>query len=98
MSSEFTGHTRDEIHDALKHKFLVERTDAALPRVRSTTSLTTRDDLAVMLLQPCQQRADHTDEHAGIRLAARFMTGSSLVQLVEEQDDRRHRFSQFQHP
>lgn len=41
--SEFTGHTAEEIHESLKHRFLIERGDEALPRVRSTSSLDTQE-------------------------------------------------------
>jgi len=43
MLAEFCGMTREETHDALKHKLLIDRTDEGLPRVRSTCSLTTEE-------------------------------------------------------
>lgn len=39
--AEHLGYTSDEMHDALKGKFLCEDPDAKLPRIRSTTSLST---------------------------------------------------------
>jgi hypothetical protein len=39
--SEFTGYTSDEMHDALKWKFLQVDPGSSLPTVRSTTNLTT---------------------------------------------------------
>jgi hypothetical protein len=41
MLAEFTGYTSDEMHDALKWKFLRVDPESSLPTVRSTTSLTT---------------------------------------------------------
>jgi hypothetical protein len=43
MMSEHTGHLPDEVHEGFKHHFLVDRIDTGLPRVRSTSSLTTEE-------------------------------------------------------
>lgn len=41
MVSESTGYLPCEAHDALRQMFLTDNTDQLLPRVRSTTDLTT---------------------------------------------------------
>lgn len=42
--ADFLGDTRDELHEALKFKFLgLENPDGRLPRVRSTASLTPKE-------------------------------------------------------
>ena len=41
--SEFTGHSPEEVHESLKHKFLIEHGDEQLPRVKSTASLDTAE-------------------------------------------------------
>lgn len=39
MISDYSGHTPEETHSALKQKFLIDRSDPAWPRVKSTTEL-----------------------------------------------------------
>lgn len=70
--AEFTGYTSDEMHDALKWKFLRVDPESLLPTVRSTTSLTTVEfedflelvrawaaaDLGVVIPLPNEAEAD----------------------------------------
>jgi hypothetical protein len=70
--AEFTGYTSDELHDALKMKFLLVDPESSLPTVRSTTSLTTVEfedflervrtwaaaDLGVVIPLPNEAEAD----------------------------------------
>jgi hypothetical protein len=41
--AEETGDSKEAVHEGLKHRFLIDRDDKMLPRVRSTTSLTTSE-------------------------------------------------------
>ena len=43
MIAEYCGYEPEEVHSALKEQFLKDHTDAQLPRIRSTASLTTAE-------------------------------------------------------
>lgn len=43
LLSEYTGHTKEEIHEALKWRFLRDDSDQNFQRTRSTASLTTKE-------------------------------------------------------
>ncbi len=55
LLSEHTGHTPSETHDILKYRFLIDREDERLPRVRSTASLDTAE--FARYLEDCIQLA-----------------------------------------